>query len=231
MSYRMTDIIKTECIAMVMVFLAGVFFPYSGFAGESEPHRHHGVGARLSYAIFSTATISDVDLDMVCDDTVFPEINYTYVLRKHFFLELSASYIKTDVDLEFKDQSGNIGEFTQIPVILTLNYNKKINLTDIFFNAGIGAGYYFNDFDYKKRDGVQDFFGLNMQIDDVDDCLGFIGVLGFEYFINKKYSINLDMKVTFYKPDFHLVYGDGTKDSSGAGINTIMLGVGFKYNF
>ena len=140
MSYRMTDIIKTEFVAVVMVFLAGVLLPYSGFAGESEPHRHHGVGARLSYANFSTATIGDVDLDMVFDDTVFPEINYTYVLRKHFFLELSASYIKTDVDLEFADQSGNIGEFTQIPVILTLNYNKKINLTDIFFNAGIGAG-------------------------------------------------------------------------------------------
>ena len=218
------------CIGLFLVIL--VVFSHDGFADESkEEINRFAAGARLSYLQIGVSSIGDIDLDMVCDDVPTFDVNLTYYLNQYFSFELSATPITTDIEVEFDSKTGDLGELEQIAVILVGRYQRRIKYTNIFLYMGAGAGYFLNDFNGEQKDDVEEFFGSNMTAIDVDDYVSFVGSVGTEYHISKKYILNFDIKFLFAKPTFTVMYGDGTKDKTDVGLNAFTVGFGFKYCF
>lgn len=70
--------------------------------------------------------------------------------------------------------------------------------------AGVGAGYYLMDSDGTTSvsiEGMPEYSGNWATSVDVDDDLGFLGLLGIETMVNERTSVFLEARYTYLKPD------------------------------
>ena len=109
-----------------------------------------GIGVRVAYVNYldDKYRVSDVEIETEPDDAVMYGANLTYFVHRYFSFELSGDYVNTDVELSTPVLSGNAGELTQIPVLLTgrMHFSTNPKVSPYF---GGGIGYYVNDFDSK----------------------------------------------------------------------------------
>lgn len=186
-----------------------------------------GIGARVAYVNYSDDgyRVSGVGIGTEPDDAVMYGLNLTYFLHRYFSLELSGDYVNTDVELDRLGVTGDGGELTQVPVLLTgrihFSTNPKVNP---YFGGGVG--YYFNDFDSEGvMAGVIYEAGAEIK---VDDSVGYHVSAGVEIFVADNAAVNLDFKYIWNEIEVGNVPGF-TDDEFDA--NAFVAGVGFKYYF
>jgi len=200
--------------------------PTSSIARETT--RKSGFGARVSYVTYSgdELTLYGVAVDVEADSTPSFGLNYTCLFNNYSSLELSIDYIRTDVQFEALGYSLNMGELTQIPVLLTLRLHPGVS-TKVKPYLGVGVGYYLNSFDTNSFNASL-IYGTGAEID-VDDSFGFHVSAGVEFFIAENYSFNLDLKYLLNKADAKVnVSGFTTEEMS---MDALVVGVGLKYYF
>ncbi len=193
-----------------------------GLAGKSA------FGARVSYITYSKDdyVVYGVTVDVEPDDAVGFGINYTYFVHNNFSFELSADYVKTDLELSALGLSANAGEVTQIPVLFTgrvhLGSDPKVKP---YLAAGVG--YFFNDFD-SDRNTVEFIYGRGAEIY-VDDSFGFLVGGGVEFFVSEKAALNLDLKYIWTEVEANVNKPGFTKVDFEP--NPLVIGLGIKYYF
>ena len=200
--------------------------PASSIASETA--RKSGFGARVSYVTYSgdELTLYGVAVDVEADSTPSFGLNYTYLFNNYSSLEFSIDYIKTDAQFKALGLSLNMGELTQIPVLLTLRLHPAAS-TKVKPYLGFGVGYYSNSFDTNSFNASL-IYGTGAKID-VDDSFGFHVNGGVEFFIAENYSFNLDLKYLLNKADAKVnISGFTTEEMS---MDAVVVGVGLRYYF
>ncbi len=221
---------------LVSICIINLLFLYCtpGFAQEEKKF---ALSTTISSNHTGSADIGDAKGKF--DDSVFTGISVSYFINKLFSMELSGNYTQTDVYLAFDSNTGALGELRRIPILMTVCMNFPIKSiianedTNSRFYLGVGVGYFFNDFDYIKQDGINEFFPLNYETD-VDDNFGMHFNIGVEFLVTESCSVLLDIKSLFNKAEFSLKpHSDTIYDSeiTDVGLNSLVVGLGFRYYF
>ena len=221
-----------------VVFTLISIIPANSYAKNNKWFENRSaIGARASYFMYNNDdfNVDGLIVDMSPDDSDAFGINYTYIADYYFSFEFSADYIKTDVELSALTPgiSGNAGELTQIPVLLTGRFHPYVSsrLTPYFSS---GLGYFFNHLE-SNPDTAEHLYGpgANLKMDE-SPCF-YVGG-GVEIFFSKNIALNIDFKYIWTQ-----VKGtvsrlgtadlDGFSEATNLSINPFAAGMGIKYYF
>lgn len=215
---------KLKIYGMALMFLALSSLP--AFSGESGKF---GIGARLYNFETGTSDMNEVDIAF---DSAYPiDLNLTWKFMDNLSVEFSTTQIKQDVEGRAGDYSGYMGELTQTPLFLTLRYEQQVHESDIYMYFGVGGAYIMNDFDFKKREFPDSFFGVNYKNVDIDDSFAFTLSIGAEYKFKDNFALCGDIKLILNRANFTIDYFNNTKDEEDVGLTSSMFGLGVKYYF
>ena len=203
-----------------------LIFCQIGFAQGNEGK--FGIGAKVSYLNFSDDdySIFGTKINVEVDDATGFGANLTFFVSEEFSLEVSVDYIKTDVTLSALGASGDAGEITQIPFLLSgrahIPTNSKV--TPYF---SFNLVYNFNDFDQNDTT-IEFIYGPGAKVD-IDNSLGFGVGAGVEIFLTEKAALNLDVKYIWNEFEASVNVPGFTDETFE--INPFILGLGIKYYF
>ncbi|MFC1813353.1 OmpW family protein [Thermodesulfobacteriota bacterium] len=216
---------------VVLIAMVLIFSPQPGVAEDTGKF---GFGVRASfYGIqedhFSGFTTFAFDVESEFDAAVLIELDLTYFFCRYFSLELSAGYVKTDMDYSSSGFKGMYGELEQVPILLTARVHWPVTERLRPYIGG-GAGYYINDID--KVEGPADFFfGAPPAVEAlIDEVFGFHAAAGIEFFISDHFAFNLDVKYIWQETNIGFD-GAGFDSSDSSNLDALVAGVGVKYYF
>jgi outer membrane protein len=161
----------------------------------------------------TVSTGGDVDID----DTLVPELDFTYFFAKHWAAELILATTPHDVD--HVSPSLDLGSVWLLPPTVTVQYHFAPG--DQSFRPYVGAGV-----NYTIFYGVDEPAGLNI---DYDNAFGFALQAGFDIPIGGGWMINADVKKIFLNTD--VVITGAVNATADVDINpwVVGLGVGYRY--
>ena len=153
-------------------------------------------------------------LDITADDRWIPELDITYFFTKNLAAELVLTYPQ---NVDIKAGSTKIGTIKALPPSLMLQYH----FTDFgAFKPYVGAGVNYTYF--SKRDHILDGAASVER-----DSWGLAAQHGFDYALDKNWSLNLDVKYIQMDTDVRV---GGTKIGT-LDLNPVTWGVGVGYRF
>ena len=204
------------------------FFVFSAQVGSAEElDKKFALGARAGFY-----KIADDDIpqgEIKSGGTLYGEVNFTYFIFDYFSLEMSAGYVKPDLDLT-EVSTGYVveyGEIEQIPILLTGRFHWWNDIPKVCLYAGGGVGYFINDFSvsstYRSRHP-----GAAV---DADNSFGFLVAVGAEYFVKEKWALSVDLKYVYNPVDFVQTQPGVSPSAFDLDLDTFLGGVGIKYYF
>lgn len=218
---------KSTKIIGLIIFAMALWMP-TGDIHAKEEFRRFALGADLGYHNTGSSEIGEVDANF--DAVPFAGLSGIFFVNKSFSIELSTRFLETELEVEFDDNTGKLGDIRQTPIFVTARYQHPIRKSNTNVYFGVGANYSINSFDQESQPGVAGFFPLNIRAD-INSSFGWHANLGAEMFFKNRFSVYLDLKVVFNKAEFDLVYPDLTEETTDVAMNASILGVGFHYNF
>jgi len=122
------------------------------------------------------------------DDAWSLTFTVSYQWTQNWAVELLAAYpFEHDINVE---GVGKVGKVKHLPPTLSLQYHF---MPDKKFQPYIGAGVNYTIFFDAESEGVlKDPLGGSLDID--DNSLGLAGQVGFDYMINDRWFVNLDLR-------------------------------------
>jgi outer membrane protein len=215
------EIFMVLCVTSVLLFCVNL-----SLAQDIEGK--FGIGARIAYVNYSDDdyVVHGVKVDTEPDDATMYGMNLTYFFHRYASFELSVDYTEADVELSALGLSGDAGEITQVPVLLTLRMHFSTN-PKVSPYIGGGVGYYFNSFD-TNRTVAEFIYGPGADIE-VDDSFGYHVSGGIEYFVTDNAAINVDVKYIWQEVEAGVNVPGFTDEEFD--IDTFVAGAGFKYYF
>ena len=214
---------RTKMVVMCVAALMLAFCPAVFAAGQEGKL---GLGARVGYSVFQGDDFSNngrqVDVDF--DSCPTFGIDGTYWLSDMFSLELAVEYVTTATDAKTSGKTVDMGDLTQIPILLTFQYHP-FTFEGFSPYVGVGAGYYINDFDTSDAFKALATGGKDLE---VDSNAGFHACLGTDYFVNDTMAVNLDVRYAFNSTKFKT---EGSTSEETIDLNAYTVKLGFKYFF
>lgn len=149
---------------------------------------------------------------------VIPEVDLSYFITKNIAAELVLTYPqKHDVSL----MGANIGSFKHLPPTLTVQYHFQ---PDAKFRPYVGAGV-----NYTRISSVD----LNVpgvgKLDLENDSWGGALQIGFDWMLDNRWSLNVDVKKVWIGSDVSLK-ATGL-NVSNVSVDPVLFGVGVGYRF
>jgi len=219
---KLKNNLKIHGIALILLALASS-------PALSEEFGKFGIGARLYNFEAGTSNMNEADIAF---DSAYPiDLNLTWRFMDNVSLELAGTRFTQEVDGRSGDYSGYLGDFTQTPIFLTLRYEQQIHESDIYMYFGAGGVYFINEFDFKKREFPDSFFGVNYKNVDIDNSFAFTLSVGAEYRFKEKFALCGDIKLILNQASFTVDYLDNTTGKEDVGLTSSMFGIGLKYYF
>lgn len=171
-------------------------------------------------AIAAVPPSSSYDLagsDIKISTSVVPELDFTYFFTKNLAAELILGTTHHQVKLEGGDASAKLGKVWLLPPTLNLQYHFPAGA----FTPYVGAGINYTIF-YGEKDQA-----LKL---DYKNKAGFSTQLGFDYKLNDKWFLNLDVKKIFLQTDVTIKGATNTvlKDVD---VNPFIFGLGIGTRF
>lgn len=176
------------------------------------------VRARAVYVDFDNGQKDGLPLGgatkVEADSRWIPEVDISYFVTKNIAAELVLTYPQ---DIDIMVGGAKAGTIKALPPSLLLQYH----FTDLgAFKPYIGAGVNYTIF--SKRSNI---LGGAAEVE--RSSFGLVGQLGFDYMIDKKWSINVDVKYVQMDTDVKV----GGNKVGNVELNPITAGVGVGYRF
>lgn len=176
------------------------------------------VRARAVYVDFDNGQKDGLPLGgatkVEADSRWIPEVDFSYFLTKNIAAELVLTYPQ---DIDIMVGGAKAGTIKALPPSLLVQYH----FTELgAFKPYIGAGVNYTIF--SKRSNI---LGGAAEVE--RSSFGLVGQLGFDYLIDKKWSINVDVKYVQMDTDVKV----GGNKVGNVELNPITAGVGVGYRF
>ena len=188
-------------------------------AAMAQQHQQDGkwmVRARAVY--LDSANKDSTPLDLSVNNKMIPELDISYFFTPNFAAELILTYPqKHDV----RAGGAKIGSLKHLPPTLLAQYH----FTQLgAFKPYVGVGINYTRFSSVKFDPAVDA-ALNPSVK--KNSFGPALQIGFDYALDKNWSINFDVKKVYIKTD---VRSFGTKVGTFK-VDPVLVGVGLGYRF
>ena len=169
----------------------------------------------------SSSQISVIGGEADVDSAIAPDLNFTYFFTDNIAAELTLTYAEHDVSAE-NTAVGNVdlGSLDLLPPTLTAQYHF---LPKKPFRPYVGAGISYiliPDEDPGDADWV----------DYDDNEIGYTLQVGFDYFFNDNWCLNVDLKKVWVDVDV-AVGALGTVVTTNVDVDPWLIGVGIGYRF
>lgn len=176
------------------------------------------VRARAVYVDFDNGQKDGLPLGgatkVEADSRWIPEVDFSYFLTKNIAAELVLTYPQ---NIDIMVGGAKAGTIKALPPSLLVQYH----FTELgAFKPYIGAGVNYTIF--SKRSNI---LGGAAEVE--RSSFGLVGQLGFDYMIDKKWSINVDVKYVQMDTDVKV----GGNKVGNVELNPITAGVGVGYRF
>lgn len=168
-----------------------------------------GILAKGDGNVDGTALKTDVD------NAYVPEVDLTYYFTKNISAELIAATAQHSI---FADTT-KIGDTWVLPPTITLQYHFT---PDSQFSPYVGAGLNYTLF--YGEDAASPFTKVG-----VDGGFGYALQAGFDYWINKNWGFNMDVKYIDLNVDVSV--NNGALKASDVELNPFVVGAGVSYRF
>ena len=165
-----------------------------------------------------SANKDSTGLGLSVNDKVIPELDITYFFTPNFAAELILTYPQKHT---LRSNGARIGSLKHLPPTLTAQYHFT-NLGA--FKPYVGAGINYTRFSSVKFNPAVDA-ALDPSIK--KNSWGPALQVGFDYALDKNWSINFDVKKVYIKTD---VRSFGTKVGTFK-VDPVLVGVGLGYRF
>jgi outer membrane protein len=146
-----------------------------------------------------------------------PEVDVSYFFTKNLAAELVLTYPQ---EVDIKAGSTKLGHVDALPPSLLLQYHADLGA----FKPYVGAGLNYTLFT-KKSFNSEALGGAKVSVD--QSTWGLVGQVGFDYFLTKNVSLNVDVKYIKMETDVK-VNGD---KAGKLELSPITAGVGVGYRF
>ena len=172
---------------MALLLLGGTAtFAQAKKESKSEPKWQ--VRLRAIAAIPPSTSYDLSGSDVKISTSVVPELDFSYYFTKNIAAELILGTTHHKVNLKTGSNKTELGKVWLLPPTLNVQYHLPVKN----FIPYIGVGINYTIFYGVKDEGAK----LDYQ-----NNVGFSTQLGADYMINKKWSINLDIKKVFLRSD------------------------------
>ena len=149
------------------------------------------------------------------DNAYVPEVDLTYFFTKNISAELIAATAKHSVSAA----GSKVGDTWILPPTLTLQYHFT---PDSQFSPYVGAGLNYSLF--YGEDASSSFTKMG-----VDGGFGYAVQAGFDYWINKNWGFNMDVKYIDLNVDVSV--NNGALHAYDVELNPFVVGAGVSYRF
>jgi outer membrane protein len=175
--------------------------------------------------------------DISVDDQIGVTFNFTYMYTANIGIELLAA-LPYEHDIEVEGLPGTAATVTHLPPTLSLQYHF---LPDAKFQPYAGLGLNFTWFmDESKEEGLRaadaaltDILGtpVTTGIDVDSTSFGFAAQLGFDYIINERWFLNLDVRYIDISTEATLIVNGENFQTADVDVDPIVYGIHLGYRF
>lgn len=160
-------------------------------------------------------SVDGTSLKTGVDNSYVPELDLTYYFTKNISAELIAATAKHNVSAN----ASKVGSTWVLPPTLTLQYHF---MPDSQFSPYVGAGLNYSWF--YGEDAAPGFTKMG-----VDGGMGYALQAGFDYWINKNWGFNMDVKYIDLNVDVSV--NNGALHANDVELNPFVVGAGVSYRF
>lgn len=153
-------------------------------------------------------------LKLTINDKVIPEVDISYYFTPNFAAELILTYPQKHT---VRAGGAKIGSLKHLPPTLLAQYH--------FTNFGAFKPYVGAGINYTRFSGVKDTAGLDWNVK--RNSFGGALQVGFDYALDKNWSLNFDVKKVYIDTDVSLA---GNKVGKFK-VDPVLVGVGVGYRF
>lgn len=177
----------------------------------------------------SSDPIYSFEGEVAVDDATTLEVDVTYMMSKHFGLELIAATTKHDLSAAGGAlDTASLGSVKVLPPTLVLQWHPLPGgLFDFYIGAGINYTLFYS------YDLSNDLAGLGVTDLDFDNSFGLAVDIGFNINLGENFLINADVKYIQIATDVDLMVGDAPIADYPIGVDidpwVFGLGVGWRF--
>ncbi len=161
--------------------------------------------------------VTGTTLETDVDNAITPELDVTYFFTENIAAELIAATAEHDVSAG----PNNLGSTWILPPTLTLQYHFT---PDNKFSPYVGAGLNYSLF--YSEDTNAPFNDL-----EVDGGVGYAVQAGFDYWLDEKWGLNLDVKYVDLDIDAKVKSGAVQLVADDVELDPVIVGVGVSYRY
>lgn len=172
-------------------------------------------GRMLAILAKGDGVVGGTSLKTDVDNAYVPEVDLSYYFTKNISAELIAATAKHSVSAG----GGKVGDTWILPPTLTVQYHFT---PDAAFSPYVGAGLNYSWF--YGEDTTASYTKMG-----VDGGLGYAVQAGFDYWINKNWGLNLDVKYVDLNVDVSV--NNGALHANNVDLNPLIVGAGVSYRF
>lgn len=174
-----------------------------------------------------SATIETIGGDVEISTAVVPEFDFTYFFNENWAAELILGTTKHDVNTKSSDLTAiggatdadvDLGSVWLLPPTLTLQYHFATDGLRPYLGAGINYTIFY---------GVDEGSVVGVEY---DNAVGFAFQGGFDYDLNEKWFLNLDVKQILLSTDVKVDAGAAVVGAD-VDINPLIIGFGIGMKF
>jgi outer membrane protein len=162
------------------------------------------------------------------NDSVAPELDFTYMWTKHVGTELILATTKHHVS--GRDALAPVGRLAStwvLPPTLTLQYH----FTGLgAFKPYVGAGINYTDF-FNQSAANTPVGGLAVTDLHISNQVGAAVQFGFDYMLDRHWGLNVDVKKLWLRPDYSATVNNTIPVTGRANIDPWLVGGGVTYKF
>ncbi|MEH6503461.1 MAG: OmpW family outer membrane protein [Cycloclasticus sp.] len=167
---------------------------------------------------------SNTGVEASADTDTMPELDFTYMLERHWGLELILAYTEHNANTSLL----GLGKFANtkvLPPTLTLQYHFS---PDSNIRPYVGAGVNYTHFFDSEVKGALDGPSVDL---DIDDSWGLAAQAGVDIDVNEDWFVNFDVKYIDISADAHIKGGVGPSVKVDIDVDPIVWGIGVGRRF
>lgn len=178
--------------------------------------------------------MSAVDLGTLgvdVDDQLGVTFNITYMYTANWGIELLAA-LPYEHDIMVEGLPGTAATVTHLPPTLSLQYHF---LPDAAFQPYAGIGLNLTWFTDESKEGglraADDLLGVTTDIEVDSTSVGLAAQLGFDYIINERWFLNVDVRWIDISTDATLIVNDADFTTTEVDVEPMVYGIHLGYRF
>ncbi|AMC10066.1 OmpW family protein [Lutibacter profundi] len=172
---------------------------------------------------YESATIETIGGDVEISTAVVPELDFTYFFNKNWAAELILGTTNHDVKAVATSVGDiELGDVWLLPPTLTLQYHFDTEVVRPYLGAGLNYTIFYSANEGPTADDVT-----------YDNSVGFAFQGGFDYDLNEKWFLNLDVKYILLSTNVTVDATTALGATVGADvdINPLIIGFGIGMKF